>query len=53
MNLLNKKIMILAIICIGAFAIVAVSAQSGLFEKDDGIHQVSMMQVFMHVVMMV
>lgn len=48
MNLLDKRIFALAIFIVSLLAISAVSAGNGFLVKDDGMHQVSLMQSFMH-----
>jgi acetolactate decarboxylase len=44
----NKKILFVSIFIVCLLAISAVSAGNGLLAKDDAIHQVSLMQSFMH-----
>ena len=48
MNLPNKKIMLISIIIISLFAISAVNGENMFLINDDSMHQVSMMQSFMH-----
>lgn len=45
--MLNKKLMIISLLIIGFLAISAVSAENMLIQ-DDSLHQVSLMQSFMH-----
>ena len=46
--MLNKKILFVSVFIVCLLAISAVSAGNGLLMKDDAIHQVSLMQSFMH-----
>ena len=46
--MLNKKIIFLTIIILTLFSISVVSADNVMVMKDDSIHQVSIMQAFMH-----
>ena len=46
--MLNKKIVFVSIFIVCLMAISAVSAGNVLLTKDDAIHQVSLMQSFMH-----
>lgn len=47
-SLLNKKIILLTLIILTLFSISVVSADNVMVMKDDSIHQVSIMQAFMH-----
>lgn len=44
----NKKLMYISIFVLGLFAISAVCADNVMVMKDDSLHQVSIMQAFMH-----
>ena len=46
--MLNKKIVFVSIFIVCLMAISAVSAGNGLLSQDDAMHQVSLMQSFMH-----
>lgn len=46
--MVNKKILFASIFIVSILAVSAVSAGNGFLAKDDAIHQVSLMQAFMH-----